>query len=52
MPMQDEYSFGDDSELMNQSDNDLYFNHVIGDDKDLHSLNTLVADYFSAYQPC
>lgn len=51
MPMLDEYSFGDDNDLIAQNDNDLYFNLVIGEDKDLHSLDNLVADYFSTYQP-
>lgn len=49
--MQEEYSFGEDSELMNQNDSDLYLNHVIGADGDLNSLNSIIADYFSTYQP-
>lgn len=51
MPMQEEYSFGDDNDLITESDSEMYFKHVIGEDTDLHSLNNLVADYFSTYLP-
>lgn len=47
--MQEDYSFGDENELDLMSDDDLYLKHVIGEDIDLHSLNGLVANYFSNF---
>lgn len=48
--MLENYTFDDESKLIALSDDELYHNHVIGDDLDLDGLNNLVADYFTSYK--
>lgn len=48
--MSEDYTFDDESELMQKSDEELFNNHVIGDDTDLQLMNNMVANYFTAYK--
>lgn len=51
MPMQEDYYFGNEEELLSLSDEDLFNKHIIGDDLELGALNGAISDYFQSYSP-
>ena len=48
--MFDNYTFDEDDEMMMKNDDDLYQNFVIENDDNLHTMDNMVANYFTSFK--